>query len=101
MEIESKKMFFRSTVHEIRTPITTMVLGLNLLEKEILEGCLKPDEANVIIKDISDSCQVAFDLVSDLLTHDKIKEGTLVLEREPVKLWNIISSTSKPFILQV
>lgn len=98
--LENKKMFFRTCTHEIRTPLNTAFVGINLLHKTIREtydrkACFE------ILKDVHDSCDVALELVNDMLAFDKMEEGKLTLERYAFAVWAVIKKTMGPFHMQV
>jgi len=79
-----------------------LVIGLNLLRKEIQESRIG-DGAEIleIIQDLQESAEVTLELVSDILTQDKIEEGILKLEPSPVSVWSLVTSSVKPFSIQV
>ena len=54
-----------------------------------------------IIKDIRVSCDVALELVNDMLTFDKLEEGKLTLEKSPLPVWKVIKTAIEPFFTQV
>jgi len=81
--------------------MNTIVLGLSLLRKEMLDSGLHSDDLSEIIKNLDESAEVVLDLVNDLLSHDKIKEGTMSLEKTPLSLWGLIENTIEPFQTQV
>ena len=94
-------MFLRTTSHEIRTPMNSVNLGLDLLRKELLQRQICCHDIDEIINDISDSSQVCLELVSELLTHDKLEQGAMQLERRPTHIWSLITDTVRPFFTQV
>ena len=98
MELSVKKALIRTISHEIRTPLSTVQLGLKLIHKyatksgskmfiETVDGC-------------SISCSAALDLVNEILVHDKLKEGNLVMEKVTTPIWPLIESSVKPFEIQ-
>ena len=87
--------------HEIRTPMNTVKLGIDLLRKEMQDTGLCTADMLNILGDITDSSEVIIDLVSDILTNDKIMKGTLQLNKTRNRIWNILKTASKPFVTQV
>jgi len=71
------------------------------MRKEMLESGIQNDDLSEIIKNLDESSIVILDLVNDLLTHDKIKEGTMSLEKSALSLWRLINQTIEPFYIQV
>ena len=92
-------MFMRYISHEIRTPLNIVFLGLKSLEDDI-KAC---DTANCIstLHDIKGSCQIALQVLNDMLMYDKIQSGLLVLELENLNPWEFLQNTYSPFLLQV
>ena len=93
-------IYFRTCAHEIRTPINTVIIGINVLKK-LIKGTVDRKNCYEIMKDIRSSCHVAVDIVSDMLTYDKMGEGKLFLEKYPIALWSLITTTIHPFYTQV
>ena len=91
----------RTASHEIRTPMNTVALGLRLLEKELKENNFFNQDISEILSDVTDSCDVTLDLVSDLLTHEKIEGGTMNLDKTELRIWELIKHVAKPFVNQV
>eukprot|EP01041_Mallomonas_annulata_P005750 gene5750-11623_t len=55
------------------------------------------DELEVIVRDISDSCTTALEVVNDFLLFDKIKSGKLMIELAPRNIKIAIDTAVKPF----
>jgi len=100
-DLESEKTFLRTMSHEIRTPMNTVKLGIDLLRKEMQETGMCTGDMHNILGDITDSSDVIIDLVSDILTNDKLMKGTLQVNKTRIRAWHILHSASKPFICQV
>ena len=81
--------------------MNTIVLGLSVLRKEMQECDIQNDDMFEIIKNLEESSVVILDLVNDLLSHDKIREGTMSLEKTPLSLWKLVDHTIEPFHTQV
>ena len=92
-------MFMRYISHEIRTPLNIVFLGLKSLEDDI-KTC---DTASCIstLHDIKGSCQIALQVLNDMLMYDKIQSGLLVLEMENLNPWEFLQNSYSPFLLQV
>ena len=97
----SKKAFFRSTSHEIRTPMNTIFMGCQMLKKQLQEVGVSNKEAYDILEDIRVASDITIQLVSDLLTQDKLEEGTMQLDKAPTQIWTLVKDTLRPFIRQV
>ena len=81
--------------------MNSVILGLNLLRKELLDAGVCTTDMLGIIGDILESSDVINNLVSDLLTQDKLEKGILTLDKRPSHTWTTMYSAMKPFLTQV
>ena len=81
--------------------MNSVILGLNLLRKELLDAGVCTADILEIIGDILESSEVIINLVSDLLTQDKLEKGILTLDKMPSHTWTTMYSAMKPFLTQV
>lgn len=109
-QLQSKRAFVRYVGHEIRTPLNTVSLGLDLLHSTIKpylqnnSSKLSPSllhNMNRMISDVSDSANIAIDILNDLLLYDKIEEGNLVIYPEKLNVQHLITSLVSNFSIQV
>jgi signal transduction histidine kinase len=128
--LESKKQFVRYVSHEMRTPLNTVSVGIQLVDKYL--QTLDSDLQNLIsmtnspslnrnhsflmafqsmrdhclhdlkgmVDDISLSCASSIDILNDLLVYDQVEEGHLLLKQRYVKILDCLQNISKPFQLQ-
>ena len=54
-----------------------------------------------IVGDVESQCEIAIEILNDLLHVEKIEGGTFTLEGGAIPAWSLISRTVKPFQLQV
>ena len=89
--------------HEIRTPLNTVKIGIDLLKKALLSKSkdIDTDAMMDIVYDVEGQCEVAVEILNDLLHIEKIEGGTFALEISVISAWSLISNTMKPFQLQV
>ena len=96
-------MFMRYISHEMRTPLNTAVLGINILIKQFEQMLHMP--ANHIcyltVLDLQSSCKIAVEILNEMLLYDKIESKVLVLELANISPWCFLKSTVKPFFLEV
>ena len=59
------------------------------------------NEAFEILEDIRVASDITIHLVTDLLTQDKLEEGTMQLDKAPTQIWTLVKDTLRPFIRQV
>ena len=92
-------MFINYISHEVRTPLNTVSIGLELLQEELtgIDSVLIKDT----LADSKASCDIATSTVSEFLTLDKLEGGTLTLELTELNVWDFIQETVKPFYVQV
>jgi signal transduction histidine kinase len=94
-------MFVRTNTHEIRTPLTTVFIGSQLLEKKLELQGVNNRETRAIIGDMKASLEIALGLVNDMLTNDKLEERTMTLEMSQIFIWEFLTKCIGPFNLQV
>ena len=85
-----KSIFLSLISHKLRTPITTISLFLQNIQRGIYET----DDASFLnnVKLINDEAIYLSRLVTDLLTFSQVMEGNAVLNREPCDL-NMIAAS--------
>ena len=80
--------FFANAVHELRTPIQTIIGTLELLEDTSLN-----QEQTEHVRQVKFSADILLALVNDLLDFSKIQSGQFKLERIPVNPRTILEET--------
>ena len=91
-------MFVRYIAHEVRTPLNTAIMGLQVLSDEMHDASAGCQETLV---EVRDSCKIAVEVLNELLTFDKLESGTLLLEKSLVNALKLINRAVKPFNAQV
>eukprot|EP01035_Chromulina_nebulosa_P017055 gene17055-22565_t len=107
-ELESKSVFIRTISHEIRSPLSTVNLGIEMLIENISKHLDLPDDRNKIdlkdidetLSDIKISVDVALNTLNDLLSLDKIKSNLMTIETTKVKISDFIVQSLRPFKVQ-
>jgi len=95
-----KKKFVRYISHEIRTPLNAVSLGLKYLGDKLPKYVQDSDILDSVA--ISQSaCSVTVNILTDLLTFDKIEDGELKLDRLDVSVKDLIVSSTAIFQAQV
>ena len=93
-------MFIRYISHEIRNPLNSVQLGLESLEEDMLQS--RDNLVRLeILRDVKTSLQASITTLNDMLTSDKIRSGSLVLERENVNLANFLPVLFRRYRAQV
>ena len=81
-------MFFANAVHELRTPIQTIIGTLELFGDTELN-----EEQTEYIRQIKFSADILLSLVNDLLDFSKLRSGKFKIERIPVDPIEVTEST--------
>ena len=77
-ELDSAKTTFISTVsHELKTPISAIMMGLQLLNDERVGGV--NDEQKILLENIKDNCQRLLGITGELLNMSQVEAGKLRL----------------------
>jgi len=95
-----KKKFIRYISHEIRTPLNAVSLGLKYLNDVLPKYILDPDILDSVVTSQS-ACSVSVNILTDLLTFDKIEDGELKLDRQEVSIADLVLSSTAIFQAQV
>jgi signal transduction histidine kinase/ActR/RegA family two-component response regulator len=120
--LQAKRNFMRWVSHEVRTPLNSVCMGLDVVQKEIATSMgyasvrqmkeasvrenshsevtlLRSDTAEWVelTSDVLANAQNAVEVLSDLLNFDKIEAGTLSLELDEVPIWRLIEKTVQTF----
>lgn len=85
--------------HEIRTPLNTICLGLKHLEKSV--GHSEISASIECIQEMELSSQIALNIVTDLLTCDKIQSEMLILDKKPCEVYDFVDRCLRPMLIQV
>ena len=96
-------MFMRYVSHEMRTPLNTVLLGLSYVQKQLVKslGVSTDHECYSAIKETQLSCEIAVNILNDMLLYDKVEDGLLKLELKRISPWLFFEDSIKPFFIQV
>ena len=85
-------MIIRYMSHELRNPINTVNVGLNVLPREIksVSGKPLPAEAEDVIQEMRLANQTILKILDDLLTYENLQEEEHKLDFQSVKLWSFV-----------
>ena len=96
--LAGKQMFMRCISHEIRTPLNTAFIGLRILLDE-----LKSLGHLTLLSTATDahkSCQIAIDILNDILLYDKMSSGIIMLEKRILDPVDFLLKVISPFKFQ-
>ena len=79
--VTSQSRFLASTLHEIRTPIQTIIGNIELLQETKMNG-----EQQEYLRQIQFSAEVLLELANNILDFTKIRSNEFKLETVPFNL---------------
>lgn len=93
-----KSNFLSLVSHELKTPLTTVSINLQMLER--LRGKMLPIELERPIERAAASSKALSSLIDSLLEYTRIESGKLTLSAEQIDLAKLIKETAEDFELQ-
>ena len=98
-DMSSKRSMIRYINNEIRAPLNTISGSMEalLLELKGLKKTINPEIIEIVMT-TRENCAVVADVISDLLSFDKISSGTFRIELSPVAILNYILDLARPFV---
>ena len=98
-EMEKIKTDFVSIVsHEFRTPLTTIIVGVEMLKEGML-GDLTP-RGKEVLEAIGSDCERLNRLIDNLMELSRIESGTIYVEAEPINVTDLVQEAVRPLKLQ-
>ena len=98
-EMERIKSDFVSIVsHEFRTPLTTIIVGVEMLREGML-GDLTP-RGKEVLEAIGSDCERLTRLIDNLLELSRIESGTIYVEAEPLNVTDLVQEAVRPMKIQ-
>ena len=100
--LRSKKIYVRYMSHEMSTPLNCAYMGLKLLDMDLARHLEVPgnDERLDTLKDITKSCDVALNILNNLLNYDKLEDGNMVLDLKRVSALGFLVDSVNLMVLQ-
>ena len=80
MELEVKTMYIRYLSHEVRNPLNSLQLGLEVLEEDMMRHG-DPISRLHILNEVKGCLGSSLTTLNDMLTSDKIRSGYLSLDK--------------------
>lgn len=90
---QMKSDFFSTVTHELRSPLSTIKLGMDLL-KEGMEGPITKGQRE-ILEGLEKECLRLIDLINSLLDLSKMEAGMMPFHLEPQPIAPLIDQTLK------
>ena len=96
-----KKFAIRFINHEMRTPMNTLISGLQYLEDQIKEGLTSAKDFLETVLDLKQCCIGSTEMLNQLLTYDSIESGLQKLFKKQFSVLPFIEDVVHQFSLQV
>ena len=92
----------RFVSHEMRSPLNTVTIGLDLLKKD-LRTSNSPKKTQMVetLADMKNQCDAAIEILNDLLNYEKLDSGIMTLDKAQVQAWSLLTESVQPFFIQV
>ena len=72
----AKKMYVRYMSHEMRTPLNFMLLGLKILQIDLLKSHQHENKKQIsAVNEIMGACDIAVTFLNELLNFGKLEDG--------------------------
>jgi PAS domain S-box-containing protein len=85
---KAKDLFLATLSHELRSPLSAILSGTQLMER----GMLSADKLQVGIRAIKESVWAQNQLIGDLLDLSRIHTGKLAIERQPTDVIEVLKA---------
>ncbi|MDW7740304.1 MAG: PAS domain-containing sensor histidine kinase [Bacillota bacterium] len=98
-EMEKIKSDFVSIVsHEFRTPLTTIIVGVEMLKEGML-GDLTP-RGKEVLEAIGADCERLSRLIDNLMELSRIESGTIYVDAQPTDVADLVQEAVRPLQIQ-
>ena len=97
-ELDFKRMFVNYISHEVRTPLNTAIMGLQVLADELETSDKDTLES---LREVREACDISVNVLNELLMFDKLEGGTLMLEKTKENALELVTETISAFNIQV
>jgi len=94
---ELKEAMTRMIVHDLRNPVSTIMLGLDFID-HIDAGGLD-DEVRHALEVIRNTAAEMKDLIGDMLDINRMESGNLLLDRQTVQVGSLVEESAKRLLV--
>eukprot|EP00599_Poterioochromonas_sp_BG-1_P014558 CAMPEP_0173158428 /NCGR_PEP_ID=MMETSP1105-20130129/16334_1 /TAXON_ID=2985 /ORGANISM="Ochromonas sp., Strain BG-1" /LENGTH=706 /DNA_ID=CAMNT_0014076321 /DNA_START=684 /DNA_END=2804 /DNA_ORIENTATION=+ len=85
--LRTKRAFVRYVSHEIRSPLNIALLGLKFVNEQVKDSIMHEKHAvEEALTEIRNSCDVAVDILNDLLLYEKFDDGIFTLAKNELRI---------------
>lgn len=100
--MDGRTAFIRYISHQIRTPLNTVMVGLNYVDISVNNFILRFGKARMkllaeTVVDIKESSESAIDILDELCAFNTLQKGKLNIEMEFIKPIKFITEAVRPF----
>ena len=89
---KAKSIFLANMSHEIRTPLNS-IIGFS----ELLYSTIEDDKKRSQVTSIRDSGRNLLRIINDILDLSKVEAGKMIVEREPMNVYHLVSEVCSMF----
>ena len=97
------RRFVRAITHEIRTPLSTAFMGLEMLKDELMDvnNDLQRKDLLLSVVEIREACDITLTILNDLLISGNVNTSDVELERKLVDIYTVLENNVGLFTSQV
>lgn len=92
---KAKSIFLANMSHEIRTPLNS-IIGFS----ELLYNSVQNDKKRSQVESIRNSGKSLLKIINDILDLSKVEAGKIIIEKEPLNVFKIVSEVGSMFELK-
>ena len=90
---ESRRAFLKYLFHEVRTPLNSLVIGVEVLQSR----CQTDSEATESLQMMRAACQFMSSTLNDVLSMQRIEDGKFKLDMQPFAFSDVIETVFATF----
>eukprot|EP01041_Mallomonas_annulata_P004980 gene4980-9953_t len=96
MSLTTTRLHSKHMSSEMRTPLNCVVIGLDLLRDRLSESDMCQEEMQ-IIDEINKSCDIAVNILDNMITTDFLENNSIELNKTKLNVWRFIDDVVKPY----
>lgn len=96
-QLDYRKLFIRHISHEMRTPLNTLCVGLDLLDELLERRGVSVVEVHDLLGDMKESCSVAVSALSGILDYERLGSNLMVIHSKHVYPLPFLQKSLRPF----
>ena len=100
VSLNLRRIFVRYISHEIRSPLNTILMGMQFLKQSMLEKHYCVETSIEMINELEESCDAAIRILNDLIDYERLESGVLKLNKKKIDIWQFVIDSVRPFMRQ-